>query len=155
MFLIKKKLRLGAAVGTGHLPCLQCGAQMDAFGAHALSCMAGGVRHHTHNAVRDYLCAHAARGLMMPLREHMCFPQGQDRMDLVLRTGFGGKHALLDVAVTYPLRDAVLRLVGPSAVATAYQEQKWRRYGAQVDRATQIFVPSSSSLSAALRSKVA
>eukprot|EP00760_Papus_ankaliazontas_P022261 PhM_4_TR18826/c0_g4_i2/m.95717 len=77
----------------------------------------------------------------MPLREHMCFPDSQERMDLVLRTGFGGKHALLDVAVTYPLRVSALADPGPGVAATKYEEVKWRTYGAKLDRSTQKFVP--------------
>eukprot|EP00760_Papus_ankaliazontas_P013937 PhM_4_TR15924/c3_g5_i3/m.54464 len=140
-FVVSLQLRLGLAVGTLGMPCLQCGTPMDAYGAHALTCMRGGVRHHSHNAVRDYVYTHAARGLMQPLREHMCFPNGQERMDIVLRTGFGGKHALLDVAVTFPLRDEALEHPGPGEAANRYQERKWRAYGAKLDRATQTFVP--------------
>eukprot|EP00760_Papus_ankaliazontas_P022263 PhM_4_TR18826/c0_g4_i4/m.95703 len=71
----------------------------------------------------------------------MCFPDSQERMDLVLRTGFGGKHALLDVAVTYPLRVSALADPGPGVAATKYEEVKWRTYGAKLDRSTQKFVP--------------
>eukprot|EP00760_Papus_ankaliazontas_P024125 PhM_4_TR2125/c1_g3_i3/m.19206 len=42
-FVVTLQLRLGTAVGTLNMPCLQCGTQMDAFGAHALTCLKGGV----------------------------------------------------------------------------------------------------------------
>ena len=130
-FLITIRLRLGAAVGTGDRMCPNsgCRAIMDDMGDHALRCMNAGVRHPLHNAVRDYLAEKASIGLMQPLREHMCFLGKRERMDLVLRTEFGGKHALLDVAVTYPLLATSLsrQSVGPREAANAYTEKKWSR----------------------------
>lgn len=143
-FEITLQLRLGAEVGTGGKRCPNpgCAAVMDPKGAHALTCMKGGVRHSLHNAVRDYIATQASLGLMRPLREHMCFPGSQERMDVVLRTGFGGKEVLMDVAVTYPLRDdAVRNHCGPALAATQYQEVKWRNYGPQINSLTQVFVP--------------
>ena len=106
--------------------------------------MRGPGRTNAHNAVRDELYRLASYALMSPEKESMCFPASQQRMDLVLRRGFGGVAQLLDVAITHPLRaDVLMRAVrdGPDVAATLYEEVKYTTYGQLIAPASQVFTP--------------
>jgi hypothetical protein len=106
--------------------------------------MRGKGRTLAHNVIRDTLYALASKALLNPDRESPCFGENQQRMDLVLRAGFGGIAQLIDVAMTYPLRADAIHLAisaGPDAVATRYTEVKWSEYGRLISPTIQTFTP--------------
>jgi hypothetical protein len=138
------RMRLGLPLSDGCSMCVSCARVMtDAYGKHNCCCMSGPFRTSAHNAVRDTVVRLAAFALLGPEKESMCFPNSQQRMDIVLKRGFAGVAQLVDVAITYPLREDVLQIAitdGCDAVATAYTEVKYATYGRLVAHG-QAFTP--------------
>jgi len=145
IFRTNCRFRLGLALTDGALTCSSCSkATLDIHGKHGMTCMSGPNRIYAHNAVRDSLIALCSRALLAPQAEAQCFPNSAHRMDIVLRSGFGGIAQLIDVALTYPLRESVLTLAatsGADAVATAYTEVKYATYDKLVQKQSQCFTP--------------
>jgi len=144
-FRLSVRLRLGLPIAAAPALCWRCNDTVaDTLGIHSLACLRGTGRGHAHNAIRDALFVLTSRALLTPHRESMCFANSQQRMDLVLTSGFQGIAQLIDVALTSPLRPDVRKLAateGPDAVATAYTEKKWREYGPLIIPNAQRFTP--------------
>lgn len=141
VFPVVLGLRLGLPVVPPGARCAGCHAVLDDVGDHSLTCMKRGARHAPHNAIRDFLWSRSHKALLEPLKEHMCFPGHQERMDVVVRRGLDGKQLLLDVALTFALRPDAIRNPGPGVAATRYEETKWSSYRRLIDPATQLFAP--------------
>ena len=109
------RFRSGVQLSFGSSPtCLGCGAPMDSFGDHSLSCASTGM-YRRHNRVRDTLFTLSKQAGWRPLLEP---PTSQSlRPADVLLQSSDAKPVAVDVTIVHPLR-----LSGPSAtrdVATA------------------------------------
>ena len=135
------RFRLGLPVTDVPRPCQFClRVDADVLGDHSLSCMAGGVRTLAHNALRDKLFQLATSALLSPQREVSVFPaSSSQRIDLVVRGGFGHRTALFDIAITHALTPGGLR--APGEAASRYEAVKTAEYGRFVDVNTQLFFP--------------
>ena len=126
------RLRLGLPVADVEVRCAACAANsktstQDVLGYHAICCMAGGDRTHTHNNLLKQLFADASFGLMHPVWEVHPFGDNQ-RMDFVIRNGEA--EQLVDLALTFPLQknSVAAAVTTPGGAATQYEAIKRKKY---------------------------
>ncbi len=135
-------LRLGLPVAPGPYTCVFCDGSADPLGDHALTCMHGGHRTLLHHQIVSTIVSFASAGLMHPQREVTLPRTSNQRMDIVLRSGFR-KTQLIDVAVTHPLTaDHIPKAIAaPAGAATAYEARKIATYANSYDKAVEQLVP--------------
>ncbi|MCX6882201.1 MAG: hypothetical protein NTV12_06825 [Verrucomicrobia bacterium] len=136
-------MRLGLPLSLEDLPCQLCfKKKADVLGDHVCTCMTSGVRNLAHNELRNTFTALAYTAFMMPKMEVHPFPQAPSlRLDTALRSGFKGKTALLDFAITHSLKPSSLAPSKPGNAANDYVHVKEAMYGGYSNENLHLFVP--------------
>lgn len=139
LFAAFVRFRLGLPLAPAPAPCLSnCGHQADEFGAHSLSCMAGGEKQGWHYLLLREIHRLCSLALWRPRLEVHPFPEAPGlRMDLLLPAGTydASRQTLIDVSITNAMLSAT-----PNSAAEAVARRKLAKYGPQID-ALQLFLP--------------
>ena len=134
------KLRLGIPLYDSVLACDQCGAALDNYGIHAITC-----RTTRHNIFRDSLLDLCTEAAWAPVAEKSgLLPNGSFRpVDVFIPSFQNGKGTAIDVTITHPLQPLYL----PNSVekwgvaAEAAEAAKNVMYKDECDRSGVVFNP--------------
>jgi len=129
---IAASVRLGTPVSLDHT-CVRCGSFADGYGRHAFCCPRSTGRHLRHHLMNDVI-DRAMHSIQIPTRlepSGLCSDSNLKPDGITLTPWTRGKSLAWDVTCAFPLAPSWLTLAlrGGSAVPTAVEEKKMKKYG--------------------------
>jgi hypothetical protein len=123
-FQLAVQLRLGCIQINPNQHCANCAAALDSAGHHATSCRSGTYRNVRHRDLLDEISIKASKAQLGGAKEFQ-LPNGQQRLDLLLRPERGGRNVGLDISVINPCAQSyITRAARASLGAAAIRERE-------------------------------
>ena len=121
--------------------CVKCGACLDAWGDHAVTCRANGLTLR-HTTIQDWLLS-TARAAGIACTKEAALPDGTRPADALFHTWRGGKPLAVDLTVVHPLRPSEPRPTPENMRGLLNREEqaKVTKYQATCDAVGWSFAP--------------